>query len=104
MAFGRIHRAHLGQHYIPITRMAQLRGKIKGKNSERKRGKSRNLGTEIGKREAKKGFKLSDGRFHERMFSAQLFFYRSIRGMFFLWRATRRSPCFGSSFFKGFEQ
>jgi hypothetical protein len=63
--------------------MAKLRGKNKGKNSERKRGKSRNLGTEIGKREAKKGLKLSDGRFYGRTFSEQLFFYRSIRGTCF---------------------
>jgi hypothetical protein len=34
--------------------MAKLREEIKGKNSERKRGESRNLGTEIGKRKAKK--------------------------------------------------
>jgi hypothetical protein len=41
--------------------MAKLRGKNKGK--------SRNLGTEIGKREAKKGLKLSDGRFYGRTFA-----------------------------------
>jgi hypothetical protein len=49
--------------------MAKLRGNIKGKNSERNGGKSRNLGTEIGKRKAKKGFKLSDGHFYGRTFS-----------------------------------
>jgi hypothetical protein len=64
--------------------MAKLRGNIKGKNSERNRGKSRKLGTEFGKRKAKMGFKLSDGRFYERTFSEQLFFYRSIGDHVFL--------------------
>jgi hypothetical protein len=49
--------------------MAKLRGNIKGRNGGRNRGKSGNLGAKFGKHKAKKGLKLSDGRFDRGTFS-----------------------------------